>query len=101
MCHSVHRQLSRGTSQLGSLSKAGIAPKEMQALVRQSGSLATRQGIYNQIADVRRDAYKGQSSIHALANQLDKEGFWNRMQFTSDGRVIAALFVYPDSLTYL
>lgn len=75
--HPVHRQLSGDTSHLESLSKAGIAPKEIQTLMRQGGSLATRQDIYNQIADVRRDAYQGQSSIHALANQLDSEGFWS------------------------
>lgn len=57
--HPVHRQLSGDTSQLESLSKAGIAPKEIQTLMRQGGSLATRQDIYNQIAEVRRDAYKG------------------------------------------
>ena len=57
--HPVHRQLSRGASQLESLSNAGIAPKEIQTLMRQSGSLATQQDIYNRIADVRRDAYEG------------------------------------------
>ena len=45
--HPVHRQLSRNTSQLTSLSAAGLAPKEIQTLIRQSGSLATRQDIYN------------------------------------------------------
>ena len=99
--HPVHRQLSGGTSQLASLSNAGIAPKEIQTLVRQSGSLATRQDIYNRIADVRRDTCEGQSPIHALANQLDKEGFWSRIQFAPDGRVTAVLFAHPDSLTYL
>jgi hypothetical protein len=80
---------------------AGIAPKEIQTIVRQSGSLATRQDIYNRIADVRRDACEGQSPIHALANQLDKEGFWSRIQFAPDGRVTAVLFAHPDSLAYL
>ena len=99
--HPVHRQLSGDTSHLESLSKAGIAPKEIQTLMRQGGSLATRQDIYNQIADVRRDAYQGQSSIHALANQLDSEGFWSRVQYGDDGRVTAVLFAHPDSLGYL
>ena len=73
--HPVHRQLSGGTTQLATLSNAGLAPKEIQTVVRQSGSLATRQDIYNRIAEVRRDACEGQSPIQALANQLDKEGF--------------------------
>lgn len=34
-------------------------------------------------------------------NQLDKKGFWSRIQFTLDRRVTAVLFVYPDSLTSL
>jgi len=99
--HPVHRQLSQGTSQLATLSNAGLAPKEIQTLVRQSGSLATRQDIYNRIADVRRDACEGQSPIQALANQLDKEGFWSRIQFAQDGRVTAVLFAHPNSLAYL
>ena len=99
--HPVHRKLSGGISQLESLTKAGIAPKEIQTIVRQSGSLATRQDIYNKIADIRRDACEGQSPIHALANQLDKEGFWSRIQFAEDGRVTAVLFAHPDSLAYL
>jgi hypothetical protein len=88
-------------SQLASFSNAGLPPKEIQTLVRQSGSLATRQDIYNRIADVRRDACEGQSPIHALTNQLDKEGFWSRIQFAPDGRVTAVLFAHPDSLGYL
>jgi hypothetical protein len=99
--HPVHRQLSRGISQLVSFSNAGLPPKEIQTLVRQSGSLAIRQDIYNRITDVRRDACKGQSPIHTLANQLDKEGFWSRIQFAPDGRVTVVLFAYPDSLGYL
>jgi hypothetical protein len=39
--------------------------------------------------------------MHALINQLDQEGFWNRMQVDSEGRVIAVLFAHPESLTYL
>ncbi|EED17401.1 Mutator-like element transposase, putative [Talaromyces stipitatus ATCC 10500] len=99
--HPIHRQLSGCTSQLVRHSNAGIAPKEIQTLVRQSGSLATRQDIYNQIAAARRDSCEGQSPIHALVNQLDKEGFWSRIQFTPDGHVTAVLFAHPDSLTYL
>ena len=99
--HPVHRRLSQGLSQLANLSNAGLAPKEIQTLIRQSGSLATRQDIYNRIADVRRDACEGQSPIQALANQLDKKGFWSRIQFAPDGRVTAVLFAHPDSLAYL
>jgi hypothetical protein len=99
--HPIHRQLSGDISQLVNLTDAGISPKEIQTFVRVSGSLATRQDIYNRIADVRRDACEGQSPIHALANKLDKEGFWSRIQFTPDGRVTAVFFAHPDSLRYL
>ena len=98
--HPVHRQLSR-TLQLETLSNAGLAPKEIQTIVRQSGSLATRQDIYNCIAEVRRDTRQGQSPIHALTNQLEQEGFWSRIQFGLDGHVTAVLFAHPDSLIYL
>jgi hypothetical protein len=98
--HPVHRRLSC-TPQLETLSNAGLAPKEIQTVIRQSGSLATRQDIYNRIAEVRRDARQGQSPIHALANQLEQEGFWSRIQFASDGHVTTVLFAYLDSLLYL
>ncbi len=101
VAHPIHRQLSRDTSQLADLTNAGLAPKEIQTLVRQSGSLATRQDIYNRVAEIRRDTCEGQSPIQALANQLDKEGFWSRIQFAPDGRVTAVLFAHPDSLAYL
>jgi hypothetical protein len=61
----------------------------------------TQQDIYNQIATSKRELREGQSSIHALINQLDKEGFWSRMQFDADGRITAILFAHPDSIAYL
>ena len=99
--HPVQRQLSSSTLQLKTLSNAGLALKEIQTLVQQSSSLATRQDIYNRIADVRRDSRQGQSPIHALANQLEQEGFWSRVQYGPDSHVMAVLFAHPDSLTYL
>lgn len=39
--------------------------------------------------------------MHALINQLDQEGFWNRMRVDSEGRATAVLFALPDSLIYL
>lgn len=67
----------------------------------QSGSLATWQDIYNQITNVCWDVYKGQSSIHALVNQLNTEEFWSQVQFSSDEWVTAVLFAHSDSLVYL
>ncbi|EAQ90237.1 hypothetical protein CHGG_02172 [Chaetomium globosum CBS 148.51] len=100
--HPVHRQLSSlEKSQIASLSDNRVASKDIQSLVQQRGSLATRKDIYNRVADIRRDACKGQSPIHALADQLEKEGFWSRIQFAPDGRVTAVLFAHPDSLAYL
>ena len=78
--HPILRQLSR-TPELKALSNAGLAPKEIQTVVRENGSLATRQDIYNRIVEVRRENRQGQSPIHALANQLENEGFWSRIQF--------------------
>ena len=98
--HPVLRQLSR-TPELKALSNAGLAPKEIQTVVRENGSLATRQDIYNRIAKVRRENRQGQSPIHALANQLENEGFWSRLQFGPNGHVTAVLFAHVDSLVYL
>jgi MULE transposase domain/Zinc knuckle len=101
--HPAHRTLSKEEiTTLASLTNAGIAPKDIRTCLRQSGnSMATQQDVYNRIADVRREVCEGQSTIHALANQLDREGFWSRMQFAPDGRVTAVLFAHPDSLAYL
>ena len=104
VAHPVHRQLSQGTSQLANFSNSGLAPKEIQTLVRQNGSLATRQDVYNRIAEVRRDACEGKSPIHAFANQLEEEGFWNRIQFAPDGhvtsvflRILSLLFTFKHT----
>jgi hypothetical protein len=101
--HPVHRQLSKeDMATVSSLSDAGIAPKEIRTFLRQnSDSLATQQDVYNQLAAIRREDREGQSSIVALVNQLDNEGFWNRIQLGPDGRVTAVLFAHPDSLGYL
>jgi hypothetical protein len=101
--HPVHRSLSeQHMSQLTGLSNAGIAPKEIRTYIRQNTtSIATQQDIYNRIADARRHICEGQSTINAFANQLDREGFWNRMQLGPDDRVTAVLFAHPDSLAYL
>ncbi|KAL2891664.1 hypothetical protein HOO65_011022 [Ceratocystis lukuohia] len=101
--HPVHRILSAADqSKIASLSDAGIAPKDIRTYIRQnSDSIATQQDIYNRIAATRREAREGQSTMHALTNQLNNEGFWSRMQFAPDGRVTAVLFAHPDSLAYL
>ena len=52
---------------LASLSNAGITPKDIRTFIRQNSSAgATQQDIYNRIADIRRGAYEGQSSIYAF-----------------------------------
>lgn len=101
--HPGHRHLSReDESQLKDLVNAGIAPKDIRTYMRQNtDSVATQQDIYNRIADARRDIAEGQSTINALANQLDRDGFWNRMQLGPDDRVTAVLFAHPESLAYL
>lgn len=101
--HPVHRQLSHtDRSTINNLTNAGVAPKEIRSYLRQNtGSLATQQDIYNCIAQGKRDQKRGQSTIQALANELEAEGFWSRIRFDDDGRVTAVLFAHPDSLAYL
>lgn len=94
--------LQEGASQVATLTNAGIALKGIRTYIRQNtSSIATQQGIYNRIADARREACEGQSSINALADQLFKEGFWSQFQTSPDGRVKAVLFAHPDSVVYL
>lgn len=101
--HPVHRQLSNADrSTINNLANAGVAPKEIRSYLRQNTeSHATQQDIYNCIAQGKRDQKKGQSTIQALANELEAEGFWSRIRFDEDGRVTAVLFAHPESLTYL
>jgi hypothetical protein len=75
--HPVHRILSKeDRTKLANLSNSGIAPKDIRSYIRQNcNTMATQQDIYNRIADTKRSVCEGQSSIHALTNQLDKEGF--------------------------
>jgi hypothetical protein len=75
--HPAHRKLSsEEQSTIASLANAGVPPKDIRTYIRQNTtSIATQQDIYNRIADSKRDLCEGQSTIHALSNQLDKEGF--------------------------
>ncbi|KAH7461505.1 hypothetical protein FOMA001_g18980 [Fusarium oxysporum f. sp. matthiolae] len=101
--HPTHRTLSdNDKTTISGLTNAGVAPKDIRTYIRQkSNTIATQQDIYNRIADSKRELCEGQSTIHAFANQLDKEGFWNRMQLDSHDRVTAVLFAHPESLGYL
>jgi hypothetical protein len=42
--------------------------------------------------------HEGQSSIHALINQLHREGFWSRMRIDENQRVTAILVAHPGSI---
>ncbi|RKK50684.1 hypothetical protein BFJ69_g18025, partial [Fusarium oxysporum] len=101
--HPILRRLSKDDkSTISNLTKAGISSKEIRTYIRQhSNSIATQKDISNSIAEARRSSRFGQNTMHALINQLDQEGFWNRMQVDSEGRVTAVLFAHPESLTYL
>lgn len=103
VAHPTLRQLSRQEEiTVNQLTNAGIAPKEIGSFLRiTSNTLATQQDIYNCIAKGRRDLSKGQSNIHALADQLNDEGFWNRICLDESSRVTAVLFAHPKSLEYL
>ncbi|KAM5526968.1 hypothetical protein FOXYSP1_20649 [Fusarium oxysporum f. sp. phaseoli] len=89
-CHkSAHlflQQLSDADKSIVSrLTNAGVVPKDIRTYIYQnSNTIITQQDIYNHIVDSKRDLCKGQSTIHAFANQLDKERFWNRMRLDSD-----------------
>jgi hypothetical protein len=73
---------------LSQLSQTGIAPEDIRTYIRQNGdSSVTPQDICNVTAATRREVYERQSSVHTLASQLGKEGFWSRIQFGEDDRV--------------
>src|SRR5687768_8253262 len=74
--HSSLRKLSaENRSTIQKLTNTGLKPKEIRTFIRENtDATATQQDVYNAIAQSKRDVLKGQSSIHALANELDKEG---------------------------
>lgn len=101
--HPVHRELSvTDKATVGNLANAGVTAKDIRTYMRQhSDTIATQQDIYNRIAESKRELCEGQSTMQAFANQLDEQGFWNRMQLDEGGRVTAVLFAHPESLAYL
>jgi hypothetical protein len=102
LAHPTHRILSAADRQIvKQLTSCGSAPKDIISHLRNtSTTLATQQDIYNCIAESKRELLKGQSNIHALANQLESEGFWSRIRL-EEGIVTAVLFAHPKSLAYL
>lgn len=101
--HPIHRQLTAGQkAQISQLDTAGVPPKAINTYLRQNDStIATQKDISNQILQSRRDIRKGETSIQALINQLDQEGFWSRLQVDENNRIEAVLFAHPKSLAYL
>ena len=103
VAHPVHRQLSQSDkSTVRQMATSGVKPSEIRSYLHMtSDTLATQQDIYNSIAQSKRELARGQSSIHALAEQLDGDGFWNKIRLDESGRVVAVLFAHPQSLGYL
>lgn len=104
VAHPAHRgQSMQEVMDIDKLIGAGVTTKNIQTYARQqdSCSLITAQDIRNRIAEMQRQSCEGESTIHALANQLDREGFWSRIQFDDKGRVTAVLFAHPGSLGFL
>lgn len=101
--HPVHRRLNeRDATTISNLTTSGSAPRDIRTyLYNHSDTFATQRDIYNRIAATRRDLREGQSSIQALVNQLDNEGFWCRVRVDSDNRLTAIFFAHPDSIAYL
>ncbi len=101
--HPAHRQLQEADKiKISDLATIGSTPRDITTYIREkSHILATQKDIYNQIATTRRDLREGQSSIHALIDQLQREGFWHQVQLDTNNRLTAIFFAHPDSITYL
>jgi hypothetical protein len=101
--HPAHRKLKENDIKVvSSLTASGTAPREIRTyLYNNSDTLATQKDIYNRIAATRRDLREGQSSIQALVDQLNREGFWCRVRLDADNRLTAIFFAHPDSITHI
>ena len=95
--HPVHRQLSLADrSTISNLADAGVLPKQIISYLRQNfDSCATQKDVYNCIAQNRRDKLKGQSASQALVNELEAQGFLNRIRLDGENGV-TAMMAYPD-----
>ncbi|KJZ68365.1 hypothetical protein HIM_12244 [Hirsutella minnesotensis 3608] len=101
--HPAHRRLTEQDAKtISSLALCGTAASDIRTYIHNhSESLATERDIYNWIAATRRDLREGQSSIQALVNQLNSEGFWCQVKLDSDNRLTAIFFAHPESVAYL
>uniref|UniRef100_A0A093VCL6 Protein FAR1-RELATED SEQUENCE 5 n=1 Tax=Talaromyces marneffei PM1 TaxID=1077442 RepID=A0A093VCL6_TALMA len=101
--HRAHRRLlDEEVNIIADLTTAGVPPREIRTYIRQtSNALTTQQDVYNLAASTRRKLVQGQSSIQALVNQLNDEGFWSRIQLDAANRLTAIFFAHPDSVVYL
>jgi len=72
--HPIHRQLSGGTSQLPGLRRAGVPPRQIQSILRQAGSLATRQDIYNQLVSRHWRYLQGRDRCQARYGRRGSQG---------------------------
>ncbi|OAQ59789.1 mutator-like element transposase [Purpureocillium lilacinum] len=101
---SLHALSASDEATISDLTQASIAPRDISTYLRQnssSGGVATQQDIYNCIAKSKRALCEGQSTIQDLANELDGQGFWSRIQLDQARRVTAVLLAHPESLAYL
>jgi hypothetical protein len=101
--HPVLRRITHeGEQTIRFLSEAGVKPKEIRTFMRLSDSfkLATQQDIYNAVARSKRALAKGQSTIHALADELVDQGFRSHFCLDQENRVTAVFFTNQASLTY-
>jgi hypothetical protein len=103
LAHPRHRQISEAHEEaIHGLSSAGVPAREIRSYLQlQSGLDILQQDIHNCIARSKRNLAHGQSNIHALANELDNEGFWNQIRLGQDNRVTSVIFAHPKSLEYL
>ncbi|KAJ3454449.1 hypothetical protein MRS44_018343 [Fusarium solani] len=94
-----------GRRRMAEVKSSSTVTAEQGADLQPRGSGSARpnrvQDIYNCIAQGKRDLARGQSNMHALADQLKSEGFWSRIRLDESGRVVAVLFAHPRSLGYL
>ena len=93
--HPTHRQLhEEDKTIISNLTAAGSTPRDIETYLHEnSDTLATQKDIYNQIAAIRRDLREGR--VQALVDQLQREGFWCKVQMDPDNRLTAIFFVSP------
>jgi hypothetical protein len=104
IAHYQHHKFSTDVrQQVASMTKAGVAPKQISATILHDnlGSTWTMQDIYNLRRELRAELLEGQSPIEAMLYELEVGKWEFNYQLDDNGHITQLFFTHPESLSLL